>query len=695
MSVRRTGRQLLWRLVIAFYIVLCPPMPTASAESANGPGDGEAPPSISLPEDVEKAVAKEVKQVKAHFKKGARRVFERTPLGFDTRTVREARDFLLEVPGRVPALIEHAAEQGRLLGIVGSCLVLAFLGLGLYSLIWQKRILARLERLVEPLRPRMSETLYPLVLSLLKIVTASLIPSILLGLFHLVDALVEYQAAWFLLAGRLVGLWVLAALALNVLHEVLVGPASRVSAAYGRSIYTMLRVAALYVIAWTAVFWAAEAFGVAPAFVALLRFLVSLSVVLSLLLLLRKKRALLSLLPPLPYRGYQLLTKGLERFYSPVILLTFVSGLLWCAGYHRFCKILWVKTWAVAGVFVVVTLAYHLLQIGLERWANRRDARDENVRRLYWSIKALALYAAIIATGTLVLDLLGLLEPLRRILSFPILKVGTTPLSVWMIGKALVILLAFIYASRFIRACLDYKVYPSLGVDTGLAYAISICINYTLLAVGVVISLLTVGVDLRMLAIFAGALGVGLGFGLQHMVANIVSGLAIIFGGTIRKGDIIRVGDAVGVVQEIGLRATMVRTFDHLEYLVPNAEFVTGTVVNYTLSSPLTRLQIPVGVSYTADPEVVSRILLEQAEANPGLDKTYKPDVWFDSYGESSLNFILLVWIDIRVTNAKKVKSELYHAIFKALRQAGIEIPFPQRDVHIRSSVPLLGDRRS
>lgn len=694
MSVRKTGWQPLWFLVIAFFIALCSPMRMASADSAKGPGDGEAAPSISLPEDVEKAVAKEVKQVKAHFKKGARTLFERTPLGFDSHTIREARDFILEIPGRVPSLIEHAAEQGRLLGIVGSFLVLAFLAIGLYSLIWQKRVLARLEKVIEPLKPRMSEAVYPLMVSLLKIVTASLIPLILLGLFHLIDALVEYQAPWFRLAGRLVGLWVLAALALNLLHEGLVGPASRVPAAYGRSMYTMLRVAVLYVIAWTAVFWAAEAFGVAPPFVALLRFLVSLSVVLSLLVLLPKKRALLSLLPPLPYRGYQLLIKGLERFFSPVILLTFVSGLLWCAGYRRFCTILWAKTWAVVGVFFGVTLAYHLLQTGLQRWANKRDARDDDVRRLYWAIKALALYAAIIATVTLVLELLGLLQPLGRILSFPILKVGTTPLSVWMIGKAVLILLAFIYVSRFIRAYLDYKVYPSLGVETGLAYAISICINYTLLAVGVVISLLTVGVDLRMLAIFAGALGVGLGFGLQHMVANIVSGLTIIFGGTIRKGDIIRVGDAVGVVQEIGLRATMVRTFDHLEYLVPNAEFVTGTVVNYTLSSPLTRLQVPVGVSYSADPEVVSKILLEQAEANPGLDKTYRPDVWFDSYGESSLNFILLVWIDIRVTNAKKVKSELYHAIFKALREAGIEIPFPQRDVHIRSAVPLLADMR-
>ncbi len=660
------------------------------SQEAGTSQEGQTPiPSISVPADVEKAVAKEVKQVKAHVKKGVRKVFARTPLGFDAGTIKQVGRELITLPQRIPEVIQQAVEQSRLLGVVGSVLVAVFLSTLLYAFLGQKRVLRYVEKLIDPLRARVSEGVYPYVFLVLKIVAASLIPLVVLGMFHLVTVFVEYEAAWFLLVGRLIGLWVIAALVLNVLRELLVGTYSRIPLAYGRTIHKWTRALVLYIVVWTALFWAADALGANRAIIALLRFLVSLSVVCSVLLLVPKKRAFLSLLPSLPYRSYQLALKALDRFYLPVVLLTFLSGLLWCVGYHRFCTWLWGKTWAVAGTFLGIIIVYHLLQTGLDRWAERRDSTHESVGRLYRAIKALLLYAVIIVTVLLVLDLLEILPWVRKILSLPLLKVGTTPLSVWTIVKGVIVLVAFLYGSRLLRAYLEYKVYPALKVETGLAYAISMCVNYALVTTGVVCSLLVVGVDVRMLAVFAGALGVGLGFGLQHIVANIVSGLIIIFGGTIRKGDIIRVGDATGVVQEIGLRATLVRTFDFLEYLVPNAEFITGTVVNYTLSSPLTRLQIPVGVSYSADPEVVTHILLAQALAHPRVDTRNKPEVWFDSYGESSLNFVLLVWIDIRLTNAKQVRSELYHAIFRAFRDAGIEIPFPQRDIHIRSSISL------
>jgi small-conductance mechanosensitive channel len=194
-----------------------------------------------------------------------------------------------------------------------------------------------------------------------------------------------------------------------------------------------------------------------------------------------------------------------------------------------------------------------------------------------------------------------------------------------------------------------------------------------------------VGLDLRVLMVFAGAIGVGIGFGLQSMAANLISGFALIFGGKVRRGDWIQVGDTLGVVTDIFLRATRVRTRDDVEYLIPNAEFISGTIVNYTLNSPMVRIAIPVGVSYEADPAKVKAILLKCARKEPLATQHKMPQVRFVSYGDSSIDFELLVWIDVRKVARRRIRSRLYFAIFEALKAAGIEIPFPQRDLHLRS----------
>jgi small-conductance mechanosensitive channel len=200
------------------------------------------------------------------------------------------------------------------------------------------------------------------------------------------------------------------------------------------------------------------------------------------------------------------------------------------------------------------------------------------------------------------------------------------------------------------------------------------------------ISLKVVGLDLRFLLVFAGAAGIGIGLGLQHLAANIISGFTIIFGGKIRKGDWIELDKGLGMVTDIYLRATKVRTRDHIEHLVPNSNLISNTIVNYSLSSPMIRIDLPVGVSYRSDPQQVKKILLEVAEKEPMVSKFQKPVVRFIQYGDSSINFELLIWIDVRTTPRRQVRSALYFEIFEEFRRAGIEIPFPQRDIHIRSS---------
>ena len=226
-----------------------------------------------------------------------------------------------------------------------------------------------------------------------------------------------------------------------------------------------------------------------------------------------------------------------------------------------------------------------------------------------------------------------------------------------------------------------------LGIDPGLGYALNTFFKYLSLAIGFFISISLVGIDLRFLLVFAGAAGIGIGLGLQNMAANVISGFTIIFGGKIRKGDWIEVGETLGVVTDIYLRATKVRTRDNIEYLIPNSDLISKTIVNYSLSSPLIRIELPVGVSYDADPQDVERIMVEVAEKEPLVSGYEKPVVRFVEYANSSINFELLVWIDVREVPRRKVRSALYFAIFNEFKNAGIQIPFPQRDIHIRSKV--------
>jgi small-conductance mechanosensitive channel len=187
------------------------------------------------------------------------------------------------------------------------------------------------------------------------------------------------------------------------------------------------------------------------------------------------------------------------------------------------------------------------------------------------------------------------------------------------------------------------------------------------------------------LMVFAGAIGIGIGLGLQKVASNLVSGLVIIFGRKIRKGDWIKVGDTLGYVRHINLNAATLWTRDNIEYIIPNTDLIAGTIINYTLTSPEIRVHLPVGVSYTADPAKVTEILLATAKGNKNLVQNRAPQVWFTNYGDSAINFELLVWIDVRRWSEGALRSQLYYDIFAAFAQAGIEIPFPQRDIHIRS----------
>ena len=193
------------------------------------------------------------------------------------------------------------------------------------------------------------------------------------------------------------------------------------------------------------------------------------------------------------------------------------------------------------------------------------------------------------------------------------------------------------------------------------------------------------GINLSSITILLGALGVGIGFGLQNITNNFVSGLIILFERPIKIGDRIEVGGISGDVAKISMRATTIVTNDNISIIVPNSEFIASTVINWSHTDRNVRFNIPVGVAYKEDPENIKKLLLEVAFENEGVLKDPKPDVLFTEFGDNSINFNLRVWTNEYIDRPGVLKSQLYYKIFEKFKQNNVEIPFPQRDVHIKN----------
>ncbi len=247
---------------------------------------------------------------------------------------------------------------------------------------------------------------------------------------------------------------------------------------------------------------------------------------------------------------------------------------------------------------------------------------------------------------------------------------------------AIAILVA-VYVSRVLQFVLEEEVLPRVRLPRGVPYAISTSARYTVLTLGFLAAVSAAGVDLSSLAFIAGALSVGIGFGLQNVVGNFVSGLILLFERPIQAGDTITVGTVMGEVRRIGIRASVVRDFDGAEVLVPNANLLSEMVVNWTLSDRRRRMEILIGVAYGTDPRRVLALLRETVEGEERLLKDPAPSVQFLEFGESSLDFRVRAWTD-DFDNFWDLRSDLIVRINRAIADAGIQIPFPQRDLHVR-----------
>jgi len=263
-----------------------------------------------------------------------------------------------------------------------------------------------------------------------------------------------------------------------------------------------------------------------------------------------------------------------------------------------------------------------------------------------------------------------LLARWREFLDFPLFKAaGGVQFTVGHLIE-LVILLTLVFVGEvLLRRVFLARVLKQTRLRTSVQFAIHQIVRYSFLVLGIYLSLEAVGINLSSLAFLAGALGVGVGFGLQNIISNFVSGLIILAEQPIVIGDRVEVGGTVGRVTEINLRSTTMVTSDNICIIVPNSNLITGTVINWSHGDPKVRTRLPVGVGYGTDVERLREILLEVAARNGDILKEPQPELLFVGYGDSAINFELAVWSTLTLDKPLRFKSNLYYAMHKALQE--------------------------
>jgi small-conductance mechanosensitive channel len=316
-----------------------------------------------------------------------------------------------------------------------------------------------------------------------------------------------------------------------------------------------------------------------------------------------------------------------------------------------------------------------------------RSARDEDPALLRAVRLALTVFAiggvALVALGSL-----GLVPTLRSAIESLMgatLDVGTVSIAGKAVVTALAVAIATVVLTGLTGFILDREIVPRLQVRPGAGYAIVTFTRWTIVIVGTVLTLAALGIDMAKLTLLASAVGVGIGFGLQNVVNNFVSGLILIVERPVGVGDLIEVGPLLGEVKRIGIRSSIVRTGQGAEVIVPNGELVSKNVVNWTRSDRQRRYDIDVGVAYGSEPEQVMRLLVEAASDVPEIMADPAPLAMFKGFGDSSLDFRLLAWVQT-VDVGLQAQNALRVAILRRLDAAGIAIPFPTRNLHIHSA---------
>lgn len=277
----------------------------------------------------------------------------------------------------------------------------------------------------------------------------------------------------------------------------------------------------------------------------------------------------------------------------------------------------------------------------------------------------------------------------KEFIQEPLFNLGKSTITLSTILYLIISIYLLFFLSSKLKKLLADRILAKYNVDIGVRQAISTILRYVIVTLGLIIIIQTAGIDMSFVTVLAGALGVGIGFGLQNITNNFVSGIVILVERPVKVGDRIEVnthsGDKIsGDVINISSRATTILTNDNISVIVPNSNLITSAVINWSYNDKRVRFNFLVPVHYSEDPELVKKILLEVARDNDGVLKTPIPDVLLDEFGDRSINYILRVWTSRYIQKPGVLRSQLYYAIVKKFRENNITIPYPQLDLYLK-----------
>jgi len=286
------------------------------------------------------------------------------------------------------------------------------------------------------------------------------------------------------------------------------------------------------------------------------------------------------------------------------------------------------------------------------------------------------------------LGILNLTDEARSLLDSAAIEMGEIRLSLWLVLQAAVMVVVLLFAARFVSGATAARIRGNTEISPSMQVLTIKFLQLVLYGAAFFIGLRAVGVDLTGLAVLSGAIGVGLGFGLQKVVSNLVSGIIILLDKSVKPGDVISLGDTFGWINSLGARYVSITTRDGREYLIPNEDLITGQVVNWSHSNDFVRLDVYFGTAYTDDPHEVRRIAIAAAQRVGRVLSLRKPVCHIVGFGDSSVDYILRFWISDPTEGLTNIRGNVYLALWDAFRENGISIPFPQREVRILGGDP-------